>query len=79
MMHIRDEAHRFGITFHRDKRSADFIHSELEQIPGVGPKSVAALLREFKTVAAVRAASLDALVAVVGAARADNIKKYFFS
>jgi excinuclease ABC subunit C len=77
MMHIRDEAHRFGITFHRDKRSAAFIRSELENIPGVGAKSISALLKAFKTVAAIRAASPEALAAVVGAARAAAIRDYF--
>jgi excinuclease ABC subunit C len=77
MMHIRDEAHRFGITFHRDKRSAAFIRSELENIPGVGAKSVTALLKAFKTVAAIRAASPEALAAVVGATRAKAVKDYF--
>ncbi len=77
MMHIRDEAHRFGITFHRDKRSAAFISSELENVPGVGPKTIAALLREFKTVAAVRDATSGALAAVVGASRAEAIRDYF--
>ena len=43
--HIRDEAHRFGITFHRQKRSKSFIHSELEQIPGIGNRTIQALLR----------------------------------
>jgi excinuclease ABC subunit C len=77
MMHIRDEAHRFGITFHRDKRSADFIKSELARIPGVGPKSVARLLKTFKTVAAIRAATPEALAAVVGPARALAVGDYF--
>jgi excinuclease ABC subunit C len=88
MMHIRDEAHRFGITFHRDKRSADFIKSELAHIPGVGPRSSALLLQKFKTVAAIRAAALapapegtppEALSAVVGPARAAAIRDYFNS
>jgi excinuclease ABC subunit C len=77
MMHIRDEAHRFGITFHRNKRSADFIRSELENIPGVGSKSVAALLKAFKTVAAIRAASPEALSEAVGTSRAQAIREYF--
>jgi excinuclease ABC subunit C len=77
MMHIRDEAHRFGITFHRNKRSADFIRSELENIPGVGEKSVAALLSEFKTVAAIKKASPEELARVVGTARAAAIRDYF--
>jgi excinuclease ABC subunit C len=75
--HIRDEAHRFGITFHRQKRSLAFIKSELEQIPGIGAKSLNALLRRFKSVANVRAASLDELKEVVGEARAKNIIDYF--
>jgi excinuclease ABC subunit C len=86
MMHIRDEAHRFGITFHRDKRSAAFIRSELENIPGVGSKSIAALLKAFKTVAAIREAALapapdgappEALAAVIGPARAQAVRNYF--
>ncbi len=77
MMRIRDEAHRFGITFHRDKRSAAFIRSELQHIPGVGPKSVELLLKTFKTVAAIRAATHEALAAVVGGARAKAIRDYF--
>ncbi len=77
MMHIRDEAHRFGITFHRDKRSAGFIRSELQHVPGVGPKSIDALLRAFKTVSAIREASLEELAAVVGAARAVAVRDYF--
>ena len=75
--HIRDEAHRFGITFHRQKRSNAFIHSELEQIEGIGAKSLNALLRRFKSVAKVREASLDELAEVVGMARAIKIIRYF--
>jgi excinuclease ABC subunit C len=77
MMHIRDEAHRFGITFHRNKRSADFIRSALEHVPGVGPKSVSTLLRAFKTVAAIKKASPEELARVVGAAKAAAIRDYF--
>ncbi len=75
--HIRDEAHRFGITFHRQKRSKAFINSELEQIEGIGPKSLNLLLRRFKTVSNVRAASLQELTEVVGQKRAEAIVKYF--
>ncbi len=77
MMHIRDEAHRFGITFHRNKRSADFIRSELEHISGIGPKSVTELLRSFKTVAAIKKASPEELAGVVGRSRAETIRDYF--
>ena len=75
--HIRDEAHRFGITFHRQKRSLAFINSELEQIPGIGTKSLNALLRHFKTVSKVREATLSELSEVVGESRAKKIIEYF--
>ncbi len=75
--HIRDEAHRFGITFHRQKRSKAFIDSELSHIKGIGTKSFTALLRKFKTVSAVREASHAALAEVVGNSKAEIIKKYF--
>ena len=75
--HIRDEAHRFGITFHRQKRSKAFINSELEHIEGIGAKSLNALLKRFKTVSNVRSASVEELAEVVGLKRAQNIVNYF--
>lgn len=75
--HIRDEAHRFGITFHRQKRSKAFIHSELEQIEGVGEKTISLLLQHFCTVAKVRAANIEELTALVGAAKAKKIRDFF--
>ncbi|MBR2975451.1 MAG: excinuclease ABC subunit C [Alistipes sp.] len=75
--HIRDEAHRFGITFHRQKRSKAFIDSELSHIKGIGDKSLTALLRKFRSVAAVRAATTEELAEVVGSARAEAIRSYF--
>lgn len=75
--HIRDEAHRFGITFHRQKRSNNFINSELDQIKGIGEKSQMALLRHFKSVKAIRQASVEELSSVVGESRAQAIFDYF--
>ncbi|MBQ5753575.1 MAG: excinuclease ABC subunit C [Alistipes sp.] len=75
--HLRDEAHRFGITFHRQKRSNSFLHSELESIEGVGEKSIQQLLRHFRTMKAIRAASVDELAEVVGRARAERIVRHF--
>ena len=75
--HLRDEAHRFGITFHRHKRTKSFIDSELNHIPGIGDKSLTALLRHFKTVRAVREASHEQLTEIVGAKRAESILTYF--
>ena len=74
--HLRDEAHRFGITFHRQKRSNSFIHSELESIEGVGQKSIDALLRRFKTLSKIKAASVAELAEVVGQKRAEAIEKW---
>ncbi len=75
--HIQDEVHRFAITFHRQKRSKAFIHSELEQIPGVGAKTVRDLLQHFRTVAKVKAANFEELAALVGNAKARKILEFF--
>ncbi|MFR9640906.1 MAG: excinuclease ABC subunit UvrC [Rikenellaceae bacterium] len=75
--HLRDEAHRFGITFHRLKRSGDFIKSELDNIPGIGVKSVSALLKAFGSVKKIRGALLEDVAEVVGRARAERIVDYF--
>lgn len=75
--HLRDEAHRFCITFHRQKRDKALIDSELKHIPGIGEKSLMLLLRRFKSVRAVRSASLEELSEVVGNSRAKAIIDYF--
>ena len=74
---IQDEVHRFAITFHRQKRSKAFIHSELEQIEGMGAKTVSTLLAHFRSVAKVRAANIGELSALVGSARAQRIYSFF--
>ena len=75
--HIRDEAHRFGITFHRQKRSNAFIDSELEHIKGIGAKSVNELMRRFRTISKIRSATEAELAETVGAARAHAVYEYF--
>ena len=75
--HIRDEAHRFGITFHRKKRSNSFLVSELSAIKGIGQKSADELLKHFKSVKAIAKASKEELSTVVGAKRATIILDYF--
>ena len=75
--HIRDEAHRFGITFHRQKRSNAFIDSELEHIKGIGTKSVNELMRRFRTISKIRSATEAELAETVGAARARAVYEYF--
>lgn len=79
LMHIRDEAHRFGITFHRNKRSDSFIKSEIKEIPGIGEKSAMELYAKFKTVKRMREASLEDIAEVVGGHRAKLIVDYFNS
>ncbi|MEG1622949.1 MAG: excinuclease ABC subunit UvrC [Alistipes sp.] len=75
--HLRDEAHRFGITFHRQKRSKSFINSELEQIKGVGSTTIATLLQHFRTVEKVRTAGEAELVKLIGQARTKKLLTYF--
>ena len=74
---IQDEVHRFAISFHRQKRSRAFIHSELEQIEGIGQKTIETLLHHFRTVEKVRTANPEELAGVVGPARAKKIREYF--
>ncbi len=76
LMHIRDEAHRFGITFHRNKRSAGQIKSRLEQIPSVGKASVERLIKRFKSIKGIQAASIDDIASVIGRSRAEAVKNY---
>ena len=74
---LRNEAHRFGITFHRQKRSKEAIDSVLESIPGVGQKTIETLLRTFKSPARLKKASFDDISAVVGPHRAQKVMDYF--
>jgi excinuclease ABC subunit C len=77
IQHIRNESHRFGITFHRNQRSKNFIQSELDNIEGIGPKTVEKLLAHFKSVEAVKNAPTEAVVELVGKAKASVIGEYF--
>ena len=72
---IQDEVHRFAITFHRDKRSKSQIASALDNIKGIGEKRKTALLKEFKSVARIKKATLEELAAVVGESTAQSIKE----
>lgn len=73
---IRDEAHRFGITFHRQKRSAAMIKSELENIPGIGEKTMALLLKEFKSLNGIRKADVDSIKKLIGNKKAETVISY---
>ena len=74
VQHLRNEAHRFGISHHRNQRSANFIQSELEQIKGIGPATIAQLFKTFKTLGAIKSANIHQLEACVGEAKAKIIK-----
>lgn len=74
VQHMRDEAHRFGITHHRNRRSKSQIVSELDGIKGLGPKTRDALLKHFKSVKRIREATLDDLASVVGPSKAVIVK-----
>ncbi len=75
--YLRNEAHRFGITFHRNKRSKSAIKSELEQIPDVGVQTITTLLRKFKSAKRVKEASLEELKAEIGHARAVKVHSFY--
>ncbi|MCG8700816.1 MAG: excinuclease ABC subunit UvrC [Bacteroidales bacterium] len=77
LQHMRNEAHRFGITFHRKKREQNFITSELNQIPGIGDKTCEVLLKEFGSVSVIKLKSVEELEAVISNSYAKKIVKYF--
>ena len=77
IQHMRDEAHRFGITHHRDRRSKGQVVSELDAIKGIGPASQTLLMKHFKSLKRLREASVDEMAQVVGQAKARVIFDYF--
>lgn len=79
IQHLRDEAHRFGITFHRNQRSRKTFQTELEQIPGIGRTSAEKLLVNFKSVKKIREASKEQLMEVVNTKQAEAVLAYFNS
>lgn len=77
IQHLRNEAHRFGITHHRNRRSKGAFQSELESIPGIGPKNLETLLKQFKTISAIKSASEESLAAVIGKAKGKLVWGFF--
>ena len=77
IQNLRNEAHRFGINFHRDKRSSDMIRSDLDQIKGIGPKTKEILLKHFDSVGKIKVASAKELENLVGAAKSSILTDYF--
>ena len=76
---IRDEAHRFAVTFHRTRRNASRLTSELAEIPGVGKKTVEKLLRTLGSIDQVKAANEEQLAVVVGLAAARKLRQFYDS
>jgi excinuclease ABC subunit C len=74
---LRNEAHRFGINFHRGKRSSDMIRSDLDQIKGIGPKTKEILLRHFESVERIKSASSDELEKLIGPSKTVVLSEYF--
>ncbi len=77
LQHVRDESHRFGITRHRNRRSKNAYHSVLEDIEGIGPKTIKELLTKFKSVEKIKTASLLELTDLIGQSKAKKINDYF--
>lgn len=77
IQHMRNEAHRFGITHHRNRRSKGAIKSELTDIPGVGEKTMQELMKKFKSLKRLREADISEIAAIVGPAKAHLIQRHF--
>lgn len=79
IQHVRDEAHRFAITFHRSRRDKRTLQTELTEIPGIGPKIAEKLLIHFESIGAIRKAATAELANVVGKSKAEAVKKFYKS
>ncbi len=77
IQHLRNEAHRFGITHHRNRRSKSMVATELDNVPGIGPKTRDVLLKKYNSVEKIKSAELDKLIALIGKSKAVNLKNYF--
>jgi len=77
IQHLRNEAHRFSLAHHRNLRSKSGLHSELDDITGIGPKSKADLLKKFKSIKRIKEASITELTEVLGKSKAQKLNNYF--
>ena len=77
IQHLRNEAHRFSLAHHRNKRSKSSLHSTLDDAPGIGPKSKADLLKKFKSIKRIKAASIKELTELLGKSKAQKLNTYF--
>ena len=79
VQHLRNEAHRFGITFHRNQRSKNAIDSGLTNIPGIGPKTMEKLMIQFKSIKRLGETPEEEIVKLVGKSKAEKVVAYFKS
>ena len=77
MTQIQDEVHRYAITFHRDKRSKHALHSILDDIKGVGPKTKEELLKALKSVNKIKGATIDELATIIGTSKGKIVYDFF--
>jgi excinuclease ABC subunit C len=77
IQNLRNEAHRFGINFHRQKRSGNMTQSQLEKIPGVGVKTIENLFKRFQSLEGIKQATEEELVAEIGPAKTKSLKDFF--
>ena len=77
IQHLRNEAHRFSLAHHRNKRSKSSLHSTLDDAPGIGPKSKADLLKKFKSIKRIKEASIKELTELLGKSKAQKLNTYF--
>ena len=77
IQHLRNEAHRFGITHHRDKRSKGALQTSIETIPGIGEKTMVTLIKEFKSVKRLAATPEAEIAKVVGPSKAKKITDFY--
>jgi excinuclease ABC subunit C len=77
IQYLRNEAHRFGITFHRDKRSKSALNSTIETIPGIGEKTMQALITHFKSVKRLKLATEKEISEVIGVSKAKKISDFY--
>jgi excinuclease ABC subunit C len=74
---LQDEVHRFAITFHREKRSKHALHSELDEIKGIGPKTKDELLNKLKSVKRIKESDIQTLTGILGPSKAEIIYQHF--
>ncbi len=77
LTHIQDEVHRYAISFHRDKRSKHALHSVLEEVKGIGPKTQEELIKKLKSVKRIQSADLQTLISIIGASKGKVVYQFF--